>query len=135
MTIGIRSSNATDNADRPIDSLFPLWTSIERTTGTGDVLGANARVSAYNGLKLLTQDAAYETFEESEKGSLETEKLADRVILDADPLKIAPARIKEIHVLTTISKGKGIYQQLMSGDNRTFGIRDNLLPVIFRAAD
>ena len=73
MTIGIRSSNATDNADRPIDSLFPLWTSIERTTGTGDVLGANARVSAYDGLKLLMQDAAYETFEESEKGSLETE--------------------------------------------------------------
>jgi len=135
LTIGIRSSNATDNADPPIDSLFPLWTSIERTTGTGDVLGANARVSAYNGLKLLTQDAAYETFEESEKGSLETEKLADRVILDADPLKIAPARIKEIHVLTTIREGKGIYQQLMSGDNRTFGIRDSHLPVIFRAAD
>ena len=43
------------------------------------------------------------------KGSLEPGKLADLVVLDRNPLKVDPMKIKDIKVLETIKEGKTIY--------------------------
>jgi len=48
-------------------------------------------------------------FEESTKGSLEPGKLADRVILDRNPLKVDPAAIKDIKVMETIKSGRPVF--------------------------
>ncbi len=108
---GVKASNHTDNAVTPVDPLFLLWTSVARETRTGDVLGAAERVTPYDGLKALTADAAYEYFEETEKGTLEIGKLADLVILDANPIKVSPNAIKSIQVLETIKAGKVVYKR------------------------
>ena len=47
--------------------------------------------------------------EQASKGSLETGKLADLVILDKNPLKVDKMAIKDIKVLQTIKEGKSIY--------------------------
>ena len=66
-------------------------------------------VSVMNALKSITINAAYQYFEEKTKGSLESGKLADFVILDKNPLKVEPKGIKDIKVVETIKEGKSIY--------------------------
>ncbi|MFO0014629.1 MAG: amidohydrolase [Planctomycetota bacterium] len=108
---GIRFSNHTDNTVTPIDPLFLLWTSVNRVTRSGQPLGREERVTPYEGLLALTADAAYEYFEESSKGTLEAGKLADLVILDANPLKVRAEAIRDIPVFETIKAGITVYQR------------------------
>jgi len=54
--------------------------------------------------------AAYQYFEENDKGSIKEGKVADLVVLSANPLKIKKDKIKEIDVLETIKNGKSIYK-------------------------
>lgn len=59
------------------------------------MLGEAERVTPYQGLQALTVNAAYEYFEEGSKGTLEAGKRADFVVLDRNPLKVAPMTIKD----------------------------------------
>jgi len=106
---GIRFSNHTDFNVAPIDQLFVLWTSVNRVSREGQVIGASERITPLQGLRALTIDAAYQYREETTKGSLEAGKLADLVILDGNPLTVDPMKIKDIKVLETIKEGKTIY--------------------------
>jgi hypothetical protein len=62
-------------------------------------------------LKAININAAYQFFEESEKGSLEAGKVADLVILDKNPLTVAAGEIDTIQVIETIKAGKKIYPE------------------------
>jgi adenine deaminase len=57
----------------------------------------------------MTIWAAYQYKEETTKGSLEPGKLADLVILSADPTAVAPTSIADIKVLETVKEGKTIF--------------------------
>ncbi len=61
-------------------------------------------------IKSITINAAYQSFEERTKGSLEPGKLADLVILDQNPLAVDPLAIKDIKVVETIKDGRTIYR-------------------------
>jgi predicted amidohydrolase YtcJ len=52
---------------------------------------------------------AYLHFEQATKGSLEVGKLADLVILSANPVKVDPETIDQIKVVETIKERKTIY--------------------------
>ena len=86
--------------------------SVERKSRSGQIIGAQEKLSPYEALKGITIWSAYQHFEEDTKGSLETGKLADLVILDKNPLKVDPADIKDIIVMETIKEGKKVYQKL-----------------------
>jgi predicted amidohydrolase YtcJ len=74
------------------------------------VIGENERISPYQGLQALTRNAAHQYFEEATKGSLEPGKLADLVILDANPLEVDPTAIKDIRVVETLKEGRTLYR-------------------------
>ena len=108
---GLRASNHTDAAVTPADPLFTIWTAVNRTSRSGQVIGPAERVKPLDALKAATIDAAYQYFEESTKGSIEVGKLADLVILSDNPLTVDPARLADIRVLETIKEGKTVYRR------------------------
>ncbi|MDR3714577.1 MAG: amidohydrolase [Puia sp.] len=108
---GIVITNHTDYGVTPLSQLFLLWTSVNRVSRTGQVIGPDERLTPIEGLRAITINGAYEYFEEKTKGSLEKGKLADLVILSDDPTTIDPLKIKDIHVLETIKEGKTIYRK------------------------
>jgi predicted amidohydrolase YtcJ len=108
--LGLHMTNHSDFLVTPLDPMFILWTAVNRTARSGHVIGPDERVSAYEGLKALTIDGAYQYFEEDRKGSIEPGKLADLVILTANPTKVDPATIKDIKVVETIKEGKTVFR-------------------------
>ena len=81
-----------------------------RKTRAGVSLGTDEAVSTLEALKAVTCNAAYQYFEEGEKGSIRAGKQADLVILDRDPLKTEPEQLREIHVLETVKGGETVYR-------------------------
>lgn len=57
-------------------------------------------------LKLFTHNAAWTTFDEKERGSLETGKIADMVILNRNPLAMKPNELLGLKVEALLLKGK-----------------------------
>jgi predicted amidohydrolase YtcJ len=86
-----------------------MWTAVNRVSRGGAVIGADQRITPLEALQAITINAAYQYSEEASKGSLESGKLADLVILDRNPLKVQPMAIKDIKVVETIKEGKPIY--------------------------
>ncbi len=94
----------------PPDMMRLLWSTVNRETRSGVVLGPDERISAKEALHAVTLGAAYQYFEEDTKGSLTEGKQADMVILGADPLQVDPHTLKDIPILETIAHGKTIYK-------------------------
>ena len=88
-----------------------IWTATNRTSRSGEIIGKNERLTPYEALKCITDWSAYQHYEEHTKGTLEVGKLADLVILDANPLKVALDNIKDINVVETIKEGVSVYKK------------------------
>jgi predicted amidohydrolase YtcJ len=108
---GLRPTNHTDFNVVPIDQMFVLWSAVNRISRNGVVIGADERITPYQALQAITTNVAYQYFEENSKGSLKVGKLADLVILDKNPLKVEPMKIKDIQVVETIKEGKSIFKK------------------------
>lgn len=106
---GLRPTNHTDFVVAPLDQMMMLYTAVNRISRGGAEIGPDQRVPPFEGLKCMTEWAAEQYDEQATKGTLETGKLADLVILDKDPLKVEPLAIKDIKVLETIKEGKSVY--------------------------
>lgn len=70
----------------PMDPLLLVWTASRRETSRGKVLGAEERIEVMQALRAITIDAAWQVFQEDNRGSIEPGKFADLVVLSGDPL-------------------------------------------------
>ena len=93
----------------PPDMIRLLWSTTNRLTRSGKVLGPNQRISTYDALKAITINAAYQHFEDDIKGSIEVGKLADLVVLSENPLSIQTQDLLKLRVVATYSHGKEIF--------------------------
>ncbi len=99
--------------DAPVafpDSMRVLDATVTRRSRSGDILGPEHRVDVMTALKAMTIWPAWQHFEEDRKGSIEVGKLADFVILSADPTAIDPEQLDQLRVLVTIKEDVIVYQ-------------------------
>ena len=104
--------NATLHCDCPSASpnvMEAIGTAVTRATVSGAILGPQERVSPYTALLGFTRNAAHYYREEATKGTITVGKIADLVILDGNPLTVAPEKIKDIQVVATIKRGEVIH--------------------------
>jgi predicted amidohydrolase YtcJ len=67
------------------------------------------RITVSEALRAYTVDAAYASFEETEKGTLVRAKLADFAVIDRDITNIPPDEIAEARVLMTVAGGRVVH--------------------------
>lgn len=106
---GIPYTFHNDSPVVPPHMLRLIWTGVNRTTRSGQVLGWQERVTPLEAIEAVTIAAARQNFEEDQKGSIEVGKRADLVVLADNPLTVAPETIADIRVAETIKDGKTIY--------------------------
>ena len=69
-------------------------------------------------LRGYTIEAAYAEFEEKDKGSIETGKLADLVVISKNPTAIPPKELLQINVLMTFINGKLVHSAEKTNTSR-----------------
>ena len=111
---GLIPTAHNDSPVVPTDMMRLVWSSVNRRTRSGDILGPLERVVPYRALQQVTINAAWQIHEEDSKGSIETGKRADLVILDHNPLTIDAMQLKDIKVVATIKDGLLVHGQLES---------------------
>jgi hypothetical protein len=103
ITEGIKVTGGSDFPVDPMDPLLGMWAAVAERSFPEE------RLTVDEALQLYTIDAAFASFEESTKGSIESGKLADLVILSRDPHEVSPENIEDIEVEMTILGGKVVY--------------------------
>jgi predicted amidohydrolase YtcJ len=73
------------------------------------------KISVEQALRAYTATAAYASFEEPRKGTLQAGMLADLVVLDRDLFTVAPPDIRNTKVLMTMAGGKVVYGGVPGG--------------------
>lgn len=109
---GLRPTAHNDSPVVPPDIMRLVWSSVNRRSQSGDILGPLERISVYRALQQVTINAAWQIHEDSEKGSFAVGKQADFAILDTNPLAIDPSKLNEIKVLATFNDGEPIFGTL-----------------------
>ena len=99
--------------DAPVafpDSMRILSATVTRRTRSGDILGPAQRVDVMTALKAMTIWPAWQHFEEDDKGTITPGKIADFVILSADPTAVDPETLADLEVLATIKDDTVVYE-------------------------
>lgn len=93
-------------SDCPVENISPIlgiWAATARKTFPEESLTAEEALATY------TANAAYASFDENKKGTIQVGKFADLTILSDDALAVSPEKIKDIAVEMTIVAGKVVY--------------------------
>ncbi len=93
----------------PIGPTVGLYGAVTRKGRSGRVFGADERLTMTEALKGYTIKGAYLSREESTKGTLERGKLADMIVLDANPLEMDPEAVLTLEVYQTYLGGRLVY--------------------------
>jgi len=108
---GIIAGGNSDYAVSDGNPLLQIYAAVTRKTMTGRTVGAGEAISVIEAIRLYTWNGAYLGKEEDVKGSLESGKLADMVVLNRDILTVPPEEIKNLRVVMTVIGGEVLYEQ------------------------
>ena len=107
---GIKPLLHSDCPVTPVNPLFCIQNAIDRLTSSGNILSGAERVSTREAISMMTVNAAFSSFEENVKGSLEVGKLGDLVVLQHDPFREAAHELGQIESAATIVGGHVMYR-------------------------
>jgi predicted amidohydrolase YtcJ len=100
---GIRVTGGSDCPMEPLSPLQGIQAAVTRQ------FFPEEQITVDDALRMYTVNAAYASFEEKIKGSIEEGKLADLTVLSGDPRTTPPNQIENIKVKMTIVGGKIVY--------------------------
>ncbi|MCK4435190.1 amidohydrolase family protein, partial [Candidatus Bathyarchaeota archaeon] len=102
---GIVMIGGSDAPVEPVSPILGMYAATARKTFPQE------RLTITEALSLYTINAAYASFEEDTKGSIEKGKLADLVVLSENPFQTPHEQLKQIKVVMTIVAGKIVYER------------------------
>ena len=111
---GIKLCMGSDWSVAPLNAILGIYAAVTRqTVDGGNPMGwiPKQKIGVADVIKGYTINNAFAAFEEKEKGSIESGKLADLVVLSDDILTIKPEKIQKVKVLMTIFDGKIVYEK------------------------
>jgi predicted amidohydrolase YtcJ len=94
------------------DPLLGMYAAVTRKTLGGEPAGGwfpEERISLESALKAYTTGNAWAAGEENLKGKIAPGFLADLVVLDRDPFRVAPEALREVRVRLTIAGGRIVF--------------------------
>ena len=107
---GIHAAAGSDFSPGPFAPLMGMQGMVTRSGWDGTTWGANQRITVAEALQVNTLNGAYASHEETLKGSVTPGKLADFVVLAADPHTMRPEKIKDTPIVRTVVGGSVVYQ-------------------------
>jgi predicted amidohydrolase YtcJ len=107
-----------DASLNPFNPFLTMYVAVTRRTQGGAVIGPEQAVSREDALRMMTVNAAFLSFEEHRKGSIEVGKLADLAILSDDFMACPADRIKDIRAVVTVLGGQVVHHLAASGAGR-----------------
>ena len=109
---GVRLALGSDWPVAPLSPLLGIYAAVTRATLDGkhpDGWVPAEKITVEDAVRAYTAGSAYAEFADTEKGTLTPGSLADLVILSEDIFSIAPARIRDVKVRTTVVGGRVVY--------------------------
>lgn len=100
---GVTLGGGSDSDITPMDALLGMHAAVNQP------YPENA-VTPFEAVRMFTIDAAKVCYMDHIKGSLEVGKQGDLVVLSDDPMTCDPRKIRDIKVLTTVFKGKVVFE-------------------------
>jgi predicted amidohydrolase YtcJ len=111
---GARILNGTDAPVEDVSPIQNFHASVTRQDAEGRPPGGfdpDQKLTRAEALRTMTLDAAFGSFAEKEKGSIEVGKLADLVVLSQDILATPDDALLKTAILATIVDGKVLYEK------------------------
>jgi predicted amidohydrolase YtcJ len=99
-----------NSAVNPYNPFMGMWTAVTRVNTAGHVSHPEQRIDRKDALRAYTIWGAYLQHDEKRKGSIETGKFGDMVIIDKDFMSCPESEIRNIQPLMTIVNGKILHR-------------------------
>jgi hypothetical protein len=106
--------NVAASSDCPIvspDPLIGMNAAMHRLSAIGEMVGGREKIEPTAALQMYTLNAARATFEEAIKGTISAGKLADMVVLNADPTRLTADEFRNLQVDKTIIGGQVVWEK------------------------
>ena len=111
MEAGVRVAGSSDSPVVPPNPYIGMYAAASRLSREGTKVGQKQRIAVMDALKLYTVNAAHAGIEQHQTGSITPGKLADLVVLSADPLTLPLQEIKDLKPDMTILGGKVVWER------------------------
>ena len=113
--MGIHVACHSDSPIATASAMLLLHDMVNRKGENGKLYGGSQRITVEEGIKVMTLDGAFTSFEENTKGSIAAGKLADFIVLRKDPRQVPADTIKDIVVDATYIGGVNVWQAPADG--------------------
>jgi predicted amidohydrolase YtcJ len=98
-----------NNAINAYNPFLGMYAAVTRKTSQGVVLTPEEKLTREQALRMYSGWGALLNHAEKERGSIESGKLADLVVIDRDFLTCPEEQIKDIQAVLTIVEGRAVY--------------------------
>jgi predicted amidohydrolase YtcJ len=109
---GVHLAFGTDWSVAPLNPMLGLYAAVTRATLDGkhpDGWVPEQKITIQEAIEAYTLGSAYAEFQEKDKGSITTGKLADLILVSDNLLKIDPRAVRDAKVEMTMVGGKIVY--------------------------
>jgi len=114
MDRGVHLALGSDFPVEKVDPMLGIYAAVTRQDLEGNPPGGwypQERMTREEAIRGFTWEAAYASFAQDRRGSLEVGKDADLTVLDGDPFEVPASEIPKIQVLYTIVAGRIVYER------------------------